>query len=76
MAGIGVGIGTALDGMVLTGLRAIVECAGGSLVLVIVMAEVLGGLVLLVSPIVGHRSPGSLEWKQAQHKKHENTFHG
>ena len=57
-------------------LSTISQCIGQSLMLFIVMTEVLCGLIPIVSAIVGHRSPGSLERKQAQHKKHEDAFHG
>lgn len=58
---IGIGAGAVLEGMVLTALRIIGECINDDQVFVTVMAEVLGGLTLLVSAIVGHRRPGDLE---------------
>lgn len=41
---------------------------GKRFVLVVVMTEMLCGLVLLVSAILGHRGPGYLEREQAKHE--------
>ena len=69
-------IGVAGDRIAFAWLGATGKHAGQRIMLFIVMAEVLRSLILPMSAIVSHRSPGSLERKQAQHKKHENAFHG
>lgn len=46
-------------------LLAVIRGVGYRLVLIIVVAEVMSGLVLLMPAIVGHHSPGYLEWQQA-----------
>lgn len=57
------------------GLRAVVGRVGRGVVLVGVVAEVLSGLVLFMSAIVGHRGPGYLEREKAEHDKHEQASH-
>jgi len=60
----------------LPGLLVVIERAGRSLALVIVVAEVLRGFVLLVPAIVGDRGPGYLEREQAQHEEQDKAAHG
>lgn len=55
--------------------RAIGESARRHLMLIIVMTKVLGGFVLCMSAIVGHRRPRDLERQQAQHKNHDKASH-
>jgi len=60
----------------LTGLLAVIGCAGRRVVLVVVMTEMLGGLVLFVPAIIRHRCPGDLEREQAKQDEREQTSHG
>jgi hypothetical protein len=60
----------------LTGLLAVIGCGGRHAVLVVMMAEMLGGLVLLMPAIVGYHSPGNLEREQAEQDEQEQTSHG
>ena len=60
----------------LTGLLAVIGCAGRRAVLVVVMTEMLGGLVLFVPAIIRHRCPGDLEREQAEQDEREQTSHG
>lgn len=54
-----------VNGIGLLGLLAVVGRGGRRLVRVVVMAEVLGGMALIVPAIVGTRRPGDLEREQA-----------
>ena len=65
--------------MAKVGCRGLFAAVGGgvcSLVLLIMMAEVLGGHVMLVRIIIRHRGPRELERDQTKQKAHEEAAHG